>query len=120
MKNLLLFSLFLTIQFSFSQNIQGVVVDSLDQNLANVNVYIENTYKGTTTNFDGIFVLKVDGYKNRNMVFKYLGYETQKIPISDLINTQNPKITLKATTTNLDEVVVNLVKIQQLPSYKTP
>jgi len=106
MKNLLLISLFLSIQLSFSQNIQGIVVDTLDQNLANVNVYIENTYKGTTTNFDGIFVLNVEDYVNRNMVFKYLGYETQKISISDLVKTQNPKITLKATTTNLDEVVV--------------
>lgn len=106
MKNLLLLSLLLIVQITWAQKIQGVVLDSLDQNLANVNVYIENTYKGTTTNFDGVFELNVEGYTNQNMVFKYLGYETQKISISKLLNRQNPKIILKAMTTNLDEVVV--------------
>jgi len=95
------------IHISFAQQVSGVVVDSIGQNLANVNVFIENTYKGTTTNFDGIFKMETKGYSNRNMVFKYLGYETRKIPISKLLNKKNQKITLKATATNLEEVVVN-------------
>ncbi len=106
MKRLYIFLCFTFIQFTVAQQVSGVVVDSLDQKLANVNVYIENTYKGTTTNFDGNFELNIDGYSNRNMVFKYLGYKTEKIPISNLINDKSFKIVLEATTTSLDEVVV--------------
>lgn len=106
MKNFICLIVIFTVQFALAQKINGVVVDTLNQNLANVNVYIENTYKGTTTNFEGIFELEVSGYTNQNMVFKYLGYKTEKIPISNLINKQTPKIILTPMTTNLEEVVV--------------
>lgn len=97
-----LFSVFTT----KAQVVKGIVLDSLQQELANVNVYIENTYKGTTTNLDGIFELNVGGYTNREIVFKYLGYKTQKLPITNLLEKDSLKIILKTTSTTLDEVVV--------------
>lgn len=92
---------------SSAQQIQGVVLNTNDEQLPNVNVYIENTYRGTTTNLDGNFKLDVTGFKNEKLVFKYLGFETQKLQIKDLLNENNIKIILRAAQTNLDEVIVN-------------
>ncbi len=82
------------------------MLDNKGDVLPSVNVYIENTYKGTTTNFDGIFQLDVSGYNNARLVFKYLGYETKFVDIEDLLKKENIEVSLKATQTNLDEVVV--------------
>lgn len=98
----IIFSVF----FAEAQTVKGIVVDSLDQNLANVNVYIEGTYKGTTTNLDGRFELNIEDFSKRDIVFKYLGYKTQKIPIPKLRKQDNPKIIMKAIATSLAEVVV--------------
>lgn len=107
MKKIVFLVVLFCVFISKAQVVKGVVLDSLNQKLPNVNVYIEDTYKGTTTNLDGIFKLNVDGYTNRKMVFKYLGYKTQKIKISNFTEQGTSKIILKATTTSLDEVVVN-------------
>ncbi len=91
---------------SSAQQIKGVVYDDSGNVLTSVNVYIENTYKGTTTNFDGAFQLEVSGHKNDRLVFKYLGYETKFVDIKELSTVKNIEIILKTTQTNLDEVVV--------------
>ena len=68
----LLFSL-----FSFSQII-GKVTDTKDNPLPFVNVYLENTYKGTTTNESGNYELNISQKESYVIVFQYLGFKTVK------------------------------------------
>lgn len=62
---------------SFSQ-IKGTVSDAKDQPLAYVNIYIENTYIGTTSNDDGNYELNITEPNTYTIVFQFLGYKTVK------------------------------------------
>lgn len=106
MKEILLLVCWFTIYASTAQKITGIVKDKDGIVMPNVNVYIENTYKGTTTNFDGVFELDVAGYQSENLVFKYLGYNTQKQRINDLLKQEQVEIVLVPTQTFLEEVIV--------------
>lgn len=97
----LLFSL-----FSFSQ-ITGKVTDSKENPLPFVNVYIENTYKGTTTNESGNYELNVSEKNSYVIVFQYLGFKTVKktVTINQLPFTVNA--TLDEENLSLDEVIIS-------------
>ena len=90
----------------FSQ-IKGVVSDVQNQPLPFVNVFIENTYKGTTTNDNGYYELNVGSLKSYTLVFQYLGYKTvkQNVTVDQLPYTLN--IILEEENITLNEVVVN-------------
>ncbi|RKE95106.1 DUF5686 and carboxypeptidase regulatory-like domain-containing protein [Ichthyenterobacterium magnum] len=103
--------LLLTIVFlysiqSFSQ-ITGTVTDSKDKVLPFVNIYIENTFTGTTSNEEGNYELNITSPKTYTVVFQFLGYKTVK---KDVIIEQFP-YTLNASLTeeeiSLNEVVIN-------------
>ncbi|MCF8363947.1 MAG: SusC/RagA family TonB-linked outer membrane protein [Prolixibacteraceae bacterium] len=72
------------VQTTFAQQktINGVVTDAdSDEPLPGVTVVIEGTTTGTTTNFEGEYSIDVD--KGKTLVFSYIGYNTQKINVSD-------------------------------------
>lgn len=79
---------------SFSQEISGVV-SGLDNGkiltLPGVNIYWENSEKGTVSDENGSFTIRQE--KGRHvLVFSFVGYETQHLHITD----QNPvKVVLK-------------------------
>ena len=91
---------------SYSQ-INGTITDSKNQSLPFVNVFIEDTYKGTTSNDNGDYELNVTTLKSYNLVFKYLGYKTVKktVDVTKFPFTLN--IVLEEESVSLDEVVVN-------------
>ena len=97
----LLFSL-----LSFSQ-ITGKVTDTKDNPLPFVNVYLENTYKGTTTNETGNYELNISQKKSYVIVFQYLGFKTVKknVTVDQFPFTVNA--TLEEENLSLDEVVIN-------------
>lgn len=70
---------------SFSQEITGVV-SGLDngnvQTLPGVNIYWENTQKGTVTDGNGSFSIR-QGKGQHVLVFSFVGYETQSLHIHD-------------------------------------
>lgn len=81
--------------------IKGKVSDATGVPLPGVSVRIENTTKGTSTNAGGQFELQAPG--TANLVFSYLGYLTQVIPV----NSQTTiNVILKEDTKGLNEVVV--------------
>lgn len=104
--------LFLSIcLFSFTatcQSIHGTVTDAAGNPLPNVNIYIEDTYIGTTSNSEGNYELfvknKIDEF---TLVFQYLGFKTQKIVIEDFQKNQQINISLEEEVTNLDDVIIN-------------
>ena len=73
-KNLLPFLALLS-TFSFAQ-IKGTVKDVDGNPLPFVNIYIENTYVGTTTNELGKYEINTTEKKNVALIFQYLGYKT--------------------------------------------
>ncbi len=106
MKKTLLFISMLVILTGFrviaSRTISGNVYDDKKYPLAGVNVHIEGSGSGTTTDTYGHYTIVIpDG--NIKLVFTYVGYHKQVIIIGKE-NTLN--IILKADNASLNEVVV--------------
>ncbi|TCK64688.1 carboxypeptidase-like protein [Winogradskyella wandonensis] len=107
MQKSLLSILFFFISFIAFPQIKGNITDSKNQALPFVNVFIENTYKGTTTNDAGYYELNVTEKKSYNLVFQYLGYKTVKKTVNVTELPFNLDITLEEENVSLDEVVIN-------------
>ena len=76
-KNLLaLVLIFISLQ-SFSQ-IKGRIVDQKNEPLPFVNIYVENTFTGTTSNDEGDYELNLTKPDTYKIIFKFLGYKTVK------------------------------------------
>lgn len=71
------------INSGYSQ-IKGVVTDENNEPLPYVNIHVKNTSEGTTTNFDGAYLLKLDKGQY-SIVFQYVGYNSveEQINVSD-------------------------------------
>ncbi|WP_236978045.1 SusC/RagA family TonB-linked outer membrane protein [Membranihabitans maritimus] len=82
-------------------NIKGEVVDSRGEILIGVNVLNESSGKGTTTDFDGTFIIEAS--IGDWLVFSYVGYAVQRLKIE---NDNRLSITLRESADVLDEVVV--------------
>ena len=106
--SLLLF--FTTFLYAQEFVVTGNVTDNTGMPVPGVTILVErmsesetvvNT-QGTTTDFDGNYSIAVDGSDN-NLVFSYIGYIKQTIPINSqsVIN-----VTLLTDVSELDEVVV--------------
>lgn len=109
MRNLYLVLFLLLFILPASAQIIGTVTDINGEALPFVNVYVENSNRGTTTNGDGVYELALtsnDQGKTVNVVFQYLGYttETKEVSIKSTELTLNVKLT--EATTSLDEVIV--------------
>jgi hypothetical protein len=77
----LLFLLFLT-QFTFGQTIiSGTVKDQKSETLPGVNIFLKGTFSGTTSEVDGAFLIEAEESGNQVLVFQYMGFKTQEIPV---------------------------------------
>mgnify|MGYP006171858365 FL=1 len=81
--------------------IKGTVTDNVGT-LSGVTVIIKGTTTGTLTDIDGNF--QISAQPNDILLFSYLGYQTQEVPIN---NSTIIKIKLQEDTTTLKEVIVN-------------
>ena len=109
----------LTILFSFffsigSAQIVGTVRDDKGESLPFVNIYLEGSQEGTTTNGDGEYELDVLGSGagrsatslTYTVVFQFLGYTTVRKEITTEDSQYTLDVVLIPETTSLDEVVV--------------
>jgi hypothetical protein len=107
MKTKLLSTLALLCAFVSFAQIKGNVTDDKNQPLPFVNIYLENTYTGTTSNEDGNYELYIAEAKSHTVVFQFLGYKT----IKKTVDIQSFPFTLDAVLieeeVSLDEVVIN-------------
>ena len=72
-------SLLLFISCSISQaQITGTVTDENNTPLPFVNIYLQGSYNGTTSNDDGIYQLDINKTGNYTIIFQYLGFKTLK------------------------------------------
>ena len=81
--------------------ISGIVMDELGVPLPGASVMVKGSTLGTTTDFDGNFILKV---KDTDiLVFTYIGFVKQEIPVNGKIQFN---VILKTDNAKLDEVTI--------------
>ena len=83
-----------------AQQVSGIVLDEDDNPIPGVNVIVEGSDNGTTTDFDGNFSIVAD--EGENLVFSFIGYATQTLEASS----QQMLINLLPDATQLDEIVI--------------
>ncbi len=98
--------LLLLISFQSIAQITGTVTDNKNEPLPFVNIYIENTYTGTTTNNEGNYELNITKLNTYTIVFQYLGYKTVKKTIEIKSFPYSLNVLLEEETVSLNEVIV--------------
>lgn len=101
----LLTACYLISAIGFSQ-VVGKVTDAQNQSVPFVNIYVKDSYQGTTSNQEGNYELNLSKKGPQTIVFQFLGFQTvQKTVDLDhfpfILN-----VSLKEETTSLDEVVI--------------
>ncbi|GAA0724780.1 hypothetical protein GCM10009430_29550 [Aquimarina litoralis] len=87
--------------------ITGIVVNNLGLPLPGVNIAIKGTTRGTQTDFDGLFTIKVK--KNDILIFSYLGFATSEIKVLN----NKATIVMREDPSELEEVVVTAQGIRR-------
>ena len=106
MKRIIYLLVLLLSMSAFSQ-IKGLVTDDKNTSLPSVTIFIENSYNNTSTNEKGFYELNVKKPGKYVVVFQYLGFKTQKIPVT--IETFPYELNIKLAEENfaLNEVLIN-------------
>jgi len=104
-KKLLLLTLFFT--SILSAQITGTVTDKTGNTLPFVNIYLQDTYTGTTTNDLGYYELNVSEIKKYILVYQYLGYKqlVKEVDVSTFPYTID--VILEEESVSLDAVVID-------------
>ncbi|KXX71878.1 TonB-dependent receptor [Flammeovirga sp. SJP92] len=98
----MLFTLGSSLVFAQEKSIKGTVVDENGTPLPGVAVIIKGTTQGTTTNFDGQYILNVSS-TDEILSFSYIGYVTKDIVIG---SQQVIDVPMDVDAEQLDEVLV--------------
>jgi hypothetical protein len=114
MKQLLLCATFF-LTATLSAQIVGTVTDTQGEPLPYVNIYLENTYKGTTSNEEGTYTLDLTKPGEYHLIFQFLGYQTVKESITVEGFPFQLNVKLATTTVSLQEVVIDATED---PAYR--
>ncbi|MFT3793943.1 DUF5686 and carboxypeptidase regulatory-like domain-containing protein [Flavobacterium sp.] len=106
MKKILTLFLLLSALQNFAQ-IKGTVTDQNGQPLPFVSVYIENSYSSTTTNEQGQYEMTTKSRDKHFIIFKYLGYKTQRVRFVIENFTQELNIKMEEEIITISEVVID-------------
>ncbi len=112
--------LFVAASVNAQLTLKGKVVDEYNNPLPYVNVFLQKTTYGTTTDSDGRFILKTKKYRGK-LEISFVGYETQVVRVGQ--KTKFLNVVLKESSNQLDEVVVvtkpkKRLKKKENPAYK--
>ncbi len=72
-----------------------------------VNIFIDESYSGTTSNENGTYVLDIPKLGNVTIVYQFLGYKPLKTTVDYLGEAYVLDVQLEETTLSLDQVVIN-------------
>src|SRR6056297_2861750 len=105
-------SLFILFQFLIffahaQVEISGSIKSESGAPVAGVNVFIQGTYDGTTTDSLGIFNFKTDATSEQTLIASCVGFETQAIDLNVSGNIAGLEIILIEEVSELDEVIIN-------------
>ena len=140
---LVMVTLFTITIYAQSYQVEGRVTDADNQPLPGVSVVIEGTSRGTTTDFNGQYEVKVN--LSENLIFSYVGYNTKKLQMDGtktfnvvltsgvalnevvVIGTRNPSRTAVDTAVPVDIINVTelvsagpQVNLNQILNYVAP
>lgn len=102
LNSLLLLAFLLPATLAAQTTVTGTVTDQADASpLPGVNILVKGTTTGASTDFDGIYSIKVS--QGDILVFSYLGYVTQEITYS---GQSTLDVALVEDTAQLDEIVI--------------
>jgi hypothetical protein len=103
----ILFLFFTFSSFTSYSQIVGKVSDTNGEALSYVNIYLENSYSGTTSNDEGNFELNFSKPGNYSIVFQFLGFKklVKKISINSFPYILN--VRLEEELVSLDQVVLS-------------
>ncbi len=107
--------IFLLVSVNISAQIVGKVTDIKGAPLPYVNIYLQNSYTGTTTNDDGNYVLTASEKKEYKITFQFLGYTSVTKTVTPNSFPYILNVSLEEETTSLDEVIVNT---SEDPAYR--
>ncbi|MEA3503913.1 MAG: SusC/RagA family TonB-linked outer membrane protein [Bacteroidota bacterium] len=108
-KKVLLLLLFLPFNLMAQQvSVKGVVTDEAGNTIPGVTVLEVGTNNGAVTDFDGFYNISIE--KNSSLRFSFIGFETVNISVK---NRSVVNVELKASTKQLDEVVVTALGIRR-------
>src|SRR5690349_12466691 len=101
---------FLFLVFAFDSfgagGIKGTVKDDAGAPLAYATIFVKQTGTGTTTNLEGLYEIPLPAGRYE-LVFQFLGYETQVRVVDVTTEFVEVNITLKTQVTVLPTIVVN-------------
>lgn len=93
--------LFFPLTFYAQQNVKGTVVDDQGLPIPSINILVEGTDRGTTTDFDGNYAIDVSN--GEVLVFSYLGFKTKRVTFT---GQSRIDVALELDTEQLEEVVL--------------
>ena len=99
---MLFFSVLCATAFAQDRTVSGAVTGTDGLSLPGVNVIVQGTSKGTTTDADGKYTLTL-GPSENTLVFSFVGYESMTV---DATNRTTVDVVLESDITTLNEVVV--------------
>lgn len=85
-------------------DVKGTIVDVNGQPLPGVNITVQGTTTGVTTDLSGLFTLRIRDGKRALLVASYIGFSTEKVWVS--AETGSLNIVLEESSASLNEVVV--------------
>jgi hypothetical protein len=97
------------VQLTYSQNIKGVVLDSISKKpIELTNVFFTDTYYGTFTNEKGVFQLNIKDNKS-DILITNIGYESKKIKLASFVYNKDSSAIfyLKPKIEELDAVIIS-------------
>ncbi|MGB0430321.1 MAG: DUF5686 and carboxypeptidase regulatory-like domain-containing protein [Bacteroidia bacterium] len=90
---------------SKAHQIRGYVFNEQSEAFPGVSIYIENSTYGVVTNAKGEFLFDLK-QGNYTLIFRHLGYKTQKLNIT-VPNNSKIEVEMQADVTELDEVAIS-------------
>lgn len=106
-----------TIALAQTRDVSGTVSDKSDGSpIAGANIIVKGSTSGTTTDANGRFTLSVPVNSNR-LIVSFVGFLTQEVDITSMTNIT---ITLEASASELEEVVVSVGRGSQRTITDTP
>lgn len=105
MKNF--FLLLLLVPAALYSQIRGKVTDRDGNALPFVSVFLENSFKGTTTNDQGLYELSIYSQGSYTIVFQFLGYQTRKVTVTVESFPHTLDVSMQDENIVLREVVIN-------------
>lgn len=92
-------------QFAFAQQktITGTVTDEEETPLPGVNITLEGTSKGTSTDFDGKYEIKVE--EGQKLKFSAVGFEEQSMKVGE---DETINLILSRSAEALEEAIINI------------